>query len=191
MQKTTHDSRFLVLKYSFLRVVKTFQSKNICKNQHSAIHKTTWLALSFYAVEQHFNHGTQAPDFSVTRAGCCKRSTFSIMSFSRISKLRSVESCPDVSQRCNDCSLRQSPISFAHKAFWCKIRSQKLANSACVNSSRRISAQSESNLTPDCLRSLVRFPQIFQSFTLTKLDRLSTVDLHTRLYRTSNKLSSG
>jgi len=24
MQKTTHDSRFLVLKYSFLRVVKTF-----------------------------------------------------------------------------------------------------------------------------------------------------------------------
>ncbi len=112
------------------------------------------------------------------------------MSFSRISKLRSVESCPDVSQRCNDCSLRQSPISFAHKAFWCKIRSQKLANSACVNSSRRISAQSESNLTPDCLRSLVRFPQIFQSFTLTKLDHLSTVDLHTRLYRTSNKLSS-
>ena len=122
---------------------------------------------------------------------CCKRSTFSIMSFSRISKLRSVESCPDVSLRCNDCSLRQSPISFAHKAFWCKIRSQKLANSACVNSSRRISAQSESNLTPDCLRSLVRFPQIFQSFTLTKLDRLSTVDLHSRLYRTSNKLSSG
>jgi len=122
---------------------------------------------------------------------CCKRSTFSIMSFSRISKLRSVESCPDVSQRCNDCSLRQSPISFAHKAFWCKIRSQKLANSACVNSSRQISAQSESNLTPDCLCSLVRFPQIFQSFTLTKLDRLSTVDLHTRLYRTSNKLSSG
>jgi hypothetical protein len=111
--------------------------------------------------------------------------------FSRISKLRSVESCPDVSQRCNDCSLRQSPISFVHKAFWCKIRSQKLANSACVNLSRQISAQSESNLTPDCLRSLVRFPQIFQSFTLTKLDRLSTVDLHSRLYRTSNKLSSG
>ena len=31
MQKTTHDSRFLVLKYSFLRVVKTFQKKYICK----------------------------------------------------------------------------------------------------------------------------------------------------------------
>ena len=94
-------------------------------------------------------------------------------------------------KRCSDCSLRQSPISFAHKAFWCKIRSQKPANSACVNLSRQISAQSESNLTPDCLCSLVRFPQIFQSFTLTKLDRLSTVDLHTWLYRTSNKLSSG
>ena len=190
MQKTTHDSRFLVLKYSFLRVVKTFQN-NICKINTVPSIKRHDLHFPFYAVEQHFNHGTQAPDFSVTRAGCCKRSTFSIMSFSRISKLRSVESCPDVSQRCNDCSLRQSPISFAHKAFWCKIRSQKLANSACVNSSRQISAQSESNLTPDCLCSLVRFPQIFQSFTLTKLDRLSTVDLHTRLYRTSNKLSSG
>ena len=121
---------------------------------------------------------------------CCKRSTFSIMSFSRISKLRSVESCPDVSQRCNDCSLRQRPISFAYEAFWCKIRLQKPANSACVNLSRQISAQSESNLTPDCICSLVRFPQIFHSFTLTKLDRSSTVDLPTRLYRTSNKLSS-
>ncbi len=122
---------------------------------------------------------------------CCKYFIFSIMSFSRISKLRSVESCPDVSQRCNGCSLRQRPISFAYEAFWCKIHLQKPANSACVNLSRQISAQSESNLTPDCICSLVRFPQIFQSFTLTKLDHLSTADLLTRLYRTSNKLSSG
>ena len=119
------------------------------------------LHFPFYAVEQHFNHGTQAPDFSVTGAGCCKRSTFSIMSFSRISKLRSVESCPDVSQRCNDCSLRQSPISFAYKAFWCKIRSQKPANSACVNLSRQISAQSESNLTPIAYAHLLDFRKSF------------------------------
>ena len=39
MQKMTHDSRFLVLKYSFLRVVKTFSKKKHLLNQHSAIHK--------------------------------------------------------------------------------------------------------------------------------------------------------
>jgi len=36
---------------------------------------------SFYAVEQQINHGTQALDFSVTRAGCCKYFIFSIISF--------------------------------------------------------------------------------------------------------------
>jgi len=36
---------------------------------------------SFHADEQHLNCGIQAPDFSVTRAGCCKYFIFSIMSF--------------------------------------------------------------------------------------------------------------
>jgi hypothetical protein len=109
----------------------------------------------------------------------------------RISKLRSAESCPDVSQQCNGCSLRQRPLSFAYDTSRCKIRSQKPANPACVNFSRLIIAQSASNLTPDFICSLVRFPQISHSFSFTKLDHLSTVDLLTRLYGTSHKFSSG
>ncbi len=109
----------------------------------------------------------------------------------RISKLCSAESCPDVSQQSNDCSLRQRPLSFAYDTSWCKIRFQKPANPACVNFSRLISAQSASNLTPDFICSFVRFPQISYSFSLAKLDRLSTVDLLTRLYRMSHKFSSG
>ncbi len=77
------------------------------------------------------------------------------------------------------------------KPFGVRFAYRKPANPACVNLPRQISALCWSSLTPDCICSLVRFPQIFHSFTLIKLDPLSTVDLLTRLYRTSNKLSSG
>ncbi len=63
---------------------------------------------------------------------------------------------------------------------------RKLANLVCVNLPHQISAWSTSNLTPSCICSLARFLQIFYSFPLTKLDRLSTVDLLTRLYRMSS-----
>ncbi len=49
----------------------------------------------------------------------------------QISKLRSAESCPDVSHRCNSCPLCQRPLSFAYVALKCKIRSPK-AHKSCV-----------------------------------------------------------
>jgi hypothetical protein len=67
---------------------------------------------------------------------------------------------------------------------------RKPANLACVNLPCQISAWSTSNLTPSCICSLTLFSQIFYSLSLTKLDRLSTLDLLTRLNRMSIKLSS-
>jgi hypothetical protein len=71
---------------------------------------------------------------------CCKYFRFSIVSFFRISKLCSAESCPDISQRCNGCLLHQRPLSFAYVTLRCKIHSLKLANSVCVNVPCQISA---------------------------------------------------
>ncbi len=152
--------------------------------------KTTWRTFLFMLLS---NTSTTAhkPQISVLLEPAVVNISYFHNVIFRISKLRSAESCPDVSQQCNDCSLCQRPLSFAYDTSRCKIHLQKPANPACVNFSCLISTRSTSNLTPDFICSLVRFPQILHLFSLTKPDRLSTVDLLTRLYRTSHKFSSG
>ena len=64
MQKKTHNSRFLVLKYSFLRVVKTF-SKQHLQNQHSAIHKNDMTCTFLFMLLSNTSTTAHKPRISV------------------------------------------------------------------------------------------------------------------------------
>jgi hypothetical protein len=122
-----------------------------------------------------------------TQHKCCKYFIFSIMSFFRYQS-RSVESCPDVSQRCNGCPLHQRLLSFAYDLLRCKIRLQK-ARKSCV--CEFATPDKRLMYKPSLLLSHMLTHSILANLLLTKLDCLSTLDLLSQLYRTSIKLSSG